>query len=511
MATKQKIPYYTNLGGLNLRVNDPLLKASEAQVADNCVFQTWGGITQRGGFKAQIISPVTTDKIRVIHQHVERATNIKTRLLVRGTNITKLVSGVETVLDSTLTNSTLLGASAQLFDDSVLCTGADEPRSFNSSTGVNTIDTQGFKAQWCVSFANYMVYGGDPDLPQRIVFSALGDAKTVNSSADFIDILDADQKITGAFVLFNSLWVTSIGTITKIDGSDFTASSPGFDAQVRTIWRGDGSVNHQSITVAHDRAYFLGRFSIYEFDGRTVKEISELIQPFIVNDLNRTVTESAVTVHDQRENLIIISVASGNTSMPDTHFAYHYETALLVWSKWTGFTTTYWYEMEEAGEFPVIWHGDNNGQTLRHGDEVDDIFDTAETNVLAVDFRYKTGWQHLNGPAQRFLLKQIYPIVKGTALDTIDLFVFRNYSAAPHTGFPITLTIPQNGPIWGAVIWGSFIWGGPDDDYMPTVGVQAAVWRNYAIEYRHQTVGETITIVGWTTSVIPKGLTDGNN
>ena len=158
MGTKQKIPYYVNLGGLNLRTNDPLLQGNEAQVADNVIFKTWGEISQRDGFAAQIAAPATGDKIRVIHQHVERASNVKTRLLVRGSRITKLVDDTETVLDSSLTSSTLLGASAQLFDDSVICTGADEPQNHPYEDLVlrfkNNLEMRAFEEDEIESFIN---------------------------------------------------------------------------------------------------------------------------------------------------------------------------------------------------------------------------------------------------------------------------------------------------------------------------------------------------------------------
>ncbi len=507
MTRKTSVPYYVNLGGLDLRKNPPLVDSKEAQISENVLYRIWGATDQRSGFAPILDTPVTTDKIRVIHQHIERATNDKTRLIVRGTNISSVDGGVETILDSSLTNSTLLGASAQLFDDSVICTGADEPRAFSNSTGLTTIDTQGFKPQWCVSFANYIVYGGDPTLPQRIVFSALGNAKSVNSNADFIDILDADQKLTGAFTLFNSLWITSIASITKIDGSDFTADSPGFNAQVRTIWKDDGSINHQSIVVAHDRAYFLGEYSVYEFDGRNVKEISELINPLTTDGINRTVITNSVSVHDKENNVVIISVPSVNSTRPDTHLVYHYENAVRQWSIWTDFTVSYWYQMQEDGDLPIPWHGSDAGQLYRHGGEEDDIFESG--SPVAIQSRYKIGWQHLNGPEKRFLMKHIMPTVNGIGDDTFDVKVFVDYSSAPH--LTKTLTIPQSGPIWGAVTWGAFIWGSDENDYTPTIGVPAIVCRNYSVEFIHESLGKRFRLLGWSTIVVAKGLTDGSN
>jgi len=508
MGRKTVIPKYTNLGGLVLRKNDPLVEGNEAQIADNVIFtDKWGSLKQRDGFNARLASPVSGDKVRVIHQHITRQTGAKQRLILRGTTISRINDTVEVPLETGLVSSSLVGASAQLFDDSIICTGADSPRVFNSF-GLSTVDTQAFRPQWCVNFANFMVYGGDATLPQRIVFSALGDAKSVDSTGDFIDILDPDSKLTGAFTLFNSLYVLSLDTITKIDGSDFTATSPGFDAQVRTIWRGTGSVNHQSIVVAHDRAYWLGRYGIFEFDGRQVKEISETVQQLFADRINRNVIDVSVSVHDQENNLVVFSVPSVNSEVPNTHAIYHYETALFAWATWSGFEATYWYQMEEAGNFPLIWHGDSDGQVFRHGGEADDNF--VKDVPTAIFFRYKTGWQHFNGPAKRFIPKNFYPIVNGVANDTFIVEFFANYSSAFAAGFPKTLTIPATGPLWGAVTWNAFVWGGADAEYVAKVGVQASVVRNFAIEFQHESVGKRFAIIGWSTTIIPKGLTDGN-
>jgi hypothetical protein len=451
MGRKTVIPKYTNLGGLIQRKNDPLLDGNEAMIADNVIFSDrWGMLRQRTGFNAQLAAPVAGDKIRLIHQHVDRQNGAKTRLIIRGNTISRVLDANEVELDSGLATSVdLLGGAAQLFDNSILCTGADQPRVFNS-LGLNIVDTGDFEPQWCVTYANYMVYGGDSNFPQRIVFSALGDATMVSPLEDFIDILGVG-KLTGAFTLFNSLYILSIDTITKIDGSDFTADSEGFDAQVRTIWRGTGSVNHQSITVIHDRAYFLGRYGVYEFDGRQVKEISETVQNFFSERLNRGVIDTTVSVHDQENNIVIFSIPSVNSEVPNTHAVYHYETALFVWSSWSGFSSTFWYEMEEAGDFPIIWHGDENGQLFRHGQEADDNF---IINIpTAIRFTYRTGWQHLNGPAKRFILKNFFPIVDGVALDTFNISLFTDYQSSIPDGFPRTITIKSDGPIWGVVVW----------------------------------------------------------
>lgn len=502
MGRKITIPHYVNLGGLKLRSSDTLLGPNDAQIADNVIFRIWGEIQQRDGFASRLSSPTAGDKVRVIHQHVERASNAKTRLILRADTISIISGTTETPLETGLTDSDLLGASAQLFDDSIICTGEENPRAY-TGIGLSTVDTQSFNPQWCVSFNNYMVYGGDKNLPQRLVFSALGDAKNVNSNEDFIDVLDAGQKLTGAFVLFNSLFVTSIDSITKIDGSDFQAESPGFDAVVRTIWKGTGSVNHQSITVAHDRAYFLGQFGIYKFDARTVQNISDEIEPFISKSLNRTKITNSVSVHSEDENAVIISVPSSNGETPDTHFIYHYEEQLQVWSKWVGFETSYWYAMEESGDYPVIWHGGFNGQVYRHGGEIDD-------DGVAIRYHYKGGWEHLNSPEKRFIPKHIMPIVRGVSGDTFTANVYTNYASSPTSGFPKTLILPAVGPIWGAVTWGAFIWGGPFNQYIPTVGIPATVARNYSIEFIHESLGKRFTITGWTSAVIMKGLSDGS-
>jgi hypothetical protein len=508
MGRKTVIPKYTNLGGLILQKNDPLLEGNEAMVADNVIFSDkWGMLRQRTGFNARLGSPVTGDRIRLIHQHVDRQSGAKTRLIIRGNTISRILDANEFELDTGLSPfSNVLGASAQLFDDSILCTGADQPRVFNT-LGLNTIDTGDFEPQWCLTYANYMVYGGDSTLPQRIVFSALGDATSVEPLVNFIDILGSG-KLTGAFTLFNSLYVLSIDTITKIDGSDFTAESPGFDAQVRSIWKGTGSVNHQSITVVHDRAYFLGRYGVYEFDGRQVVEISDVVQNFFTDRLNRSVIDSTVSVHDEENNLVIFSIPSVNSSVPNTHVVYHYEAALVVWSSWSDFTSSFWYEMEETGDFPIIWHGDENGQVFRHGQEADDNF---IINVpTAIKFRYKTGWQHLNGPAKRFIPKHFYPIIDGIAADTFTIGFFTNYGSGFAAGFPKVITIPSDGPIWGVDIWGEFTWGGSEAQYADTIGISASVIRNFALEFTHEAVGKKFAIIGWTTTVIAKGLTDGS-
>ena len=291
-------------------------------------------------------------------------------------------------------------------------------------------------------------------------------------------------------------------------GSDLQSTSPGFNAAIRTIWEGDGSVNHQSIVVAHDRAYFVGRYGVYAFDGRTVKEISETINPIFTSGINRIEIENSTSIHDNERNIVILSVPSVSSSRADLHLVYHYEPALEVWSTWSGFVVSYWYGMAEDGEFNVKWHGSYEGQLYRHGGEADDNFDAGVPT--AIKMRYKTGWEHVNGPAKRFIPKHFMPIVRGSATDTFTTKFFIDYSNTESSGFPFVTTIPSIGPIWGVVTWGQFIWGGPDSDYTITIGIPASVARNYAVEFEHESVGKKFILVGWTTVVIAKGLTDGS-
>ena len=500
--TKETIPYYQTLGGLVTRKSDTLVTGNEAMVAQNTIFDVWGAQRQRDG-SANLLAAKTGNRERLIFQHQERLTQEKTMLVVDGVNVSKKVGTSLTILASDFTPSDELCTADQLFDDTIICSGLDAPKIFNLN-GLADLDTT-FRPQWCINYKNFMFYGGDPALPLRLGVSALGDAKQLNINNDFIDILDAGPFLTGAFILFNSLWITTVKDIIKIDGSDFQASSAGFDAQVRTVWRGSGAVNHQTITIAHDHAYMVGKYAVFQFDGREAIDISSQITPFFINDLNKSKVTRAASVHDEENNVVILSVPSPAGGDLDTHLIYHYEEPLKSWALWNGFSASCWASIDEAGEFPFIHHGTPGGQINRHSkDDIDDIDDDGV--AIAIDWQYRSGWETGGEPEKRKLFKFLYPIVIGQPDDTFDVSVFFDYEQGAHTGFPVTVTIPTTGPVWGVPNWGAFNWGGADAAYVAKIGSQARVARNFSYLFKHKTLGRRFQLTGWTTVVVPKGF-----
>jgi len=498
MARKISVPHYQNLGGLNTRVSVASVTNEEAIIADNCYFPEPGAIDQFPGF-ADILATPSADEIRLIFQHVDRLTQAKTKLVVTGQRLEKQSGDLftEQLWDS-FVDSDKLCTAAQLFDDTIICTGEDAPLIFNNQ-GVDFIDTD-FRPQICIRFNNYMIFLKDKTNPYRIAFSSLGDAKILNENLNFEEITDIGP-LTGAFVLHNSLYVTSLTGLKKIDGSDLQATSPTYDFRSISVLIDEGSVNHHSIVVAHNRAYWLGMYGYYEYGGGLEAEpISWNIRPVFRDGVNRLHLDKAVAYHDQEKNLVVISVPSAFSTTNDEHYCFHYEKEIRGWTVLKGFEVSYWAQIEETGNFPITWHGRAGGQIGRHGNQPD-------YGSVAVAFCYQSGWMAGKEPQLRKIMKHIIPIIKGTGLDTFDVTLFTDFDIQENTGFPKTITIPALGPLWGTPDWGAFEWGGPLAELVEAIGVPASIARTWSVKFAHESLGKRFKVTGWNTIIIPKGLT----
>jgi len=507
MAYKRKIPHYNLVGGLNLDSSSTQVNQSEALINRNCIYSENGGIgavDQRDGFD-HFTTVQAAEKIRNVGKYRRINTFEETFVVLHGKNISKIKpDGTLETLTSSLTNSDLPGTTAQLNNDFVICNGKDKPWFYNDG-GIEQSKAD-FTPLWCFPFAKHMFYGGSAESPANIFNSEFGNARLITPKRDFLPI--GDIECTGGFTLYNSAYFTTETSLYKLDGSNFKADDPGYDARLIQMEVDDGSVNFSSIIVVKNKAYFLGQYGIYSFDGNNTIRVSKQIHPILTNQLSREHIDKIVCYHDKEAQVIVWSIPQLSNSSNTLHLNYHYnitdENGIGRWSTSDGFEASCWYQPKEKDGFPIPFHGDSDGWISIHTGQVDDT-NAAEAKV-AVDFDYRQGWETIH-LSKRNIMKHIIPTVKidGTTTVTVSLFV--NYEETPHTGFPKAISVSPLGTLWNSgALWNAFNWGSRTVTFMKSVGIAKKVARNWSVRIQHKELARRFRLVGWETVIIQKGL-----
>ena len=157
------------------------------------------------------------------------------------------------------------------------------------------------------SFPSFVFYS-DPGLPEQM-----------SSALQYLDVNSVDgTPVTGLFAFGDSLIVfkeNSIWQVTALaDGSPILTP---VDESV-------GSSSPRASILAYERLVFVGRQGVYQFDGASVKPLSESLNNWwksVYGDGLRTATAWL----DEQERRLFISIQSGPDDLNDMVICYHYQ------------------------------------------------------------------------------------------------------------------------------------------------------------------------------------------
>lgn len=139
------------------------------------------------------------------------------------------------------------------------------------------------------------------------------------ASLNFMDVSSSDgEPITGLATFSDSLLVfkpSSVWMITALaDGSPV----------MTPIVNGVGSVAPRAIAIAYNRVVFVGEKGVYQFDGGTVKPLSNELNRWW-RTVNKGNLKNATTWTDESKRRLYIAVPREGKDYLDTIVVYHYE------------------------------------------------------------------------------------------------------------------------------------------------------------------------------------------
>jgi len=158
-----------------------------------------------------------------------------------------------------------------------------------------------------ISFPSFVFYS-DANLPEQ-----------VSSSLQYLDVNSADGRpITGLFALGDSLVVFKESSVWQV--TSLADGSPVLTPVTESV----GSLAPRGSILAYERLLFIGERGVYQYDGASVRPLSENLNKWWSNvyvDGLRTATSWL----DEEERRLFISMQSGPGVENDMVVCYHYQ------------------------------------------------------------------------------------------------------------------------------------------------------------------------------------------
>ena len=164
----------------------------------------------------------------------------------------------------------------------------------------------------------------DPNFPSFIFYSDAGLPEQISSAFNFLEVTSDDgDEITGLVSYNDSLVVFKRRSMWRI-----TALADGTPV-LRPISQGVGSVAPRASLLAYDKLIFIGQLGVYEFDGGSVRSISNMLDEWWTETLPDFL-KNAVGWLDERQRRLFFAVPHGANAENDVVLSFHYE--IGAWS-----------------------------------------------------------------------------------------------------------------------------------------------------------------------------------
>ena len=184
-------------------------------------------------------------------------------------------------------------------------------------------------------------YYVSPQYPSFVFYSDPGLPEQLSSALQYLDVNSVDgHPITGLFTFADSLIVFKEDSVWQI-----TALADGSPV-LTPVDESIGSMAPRASVLAYERLVFIGKQGVYQFDGASVKPLSEALNEWWKN-VYFAGLRTATAWLDERERRLFISMQSGPDDLNDLVVCYHYQLDALTLIKGQRITASTIYKDEE--------------------------------------------------------------------------------------------------------------------------------------------------------------------
>lgn len=488
-------------GGLNDTAGALGVANNESTGLQNIDFNKFGSIVKRNGFTALNTtavagSPTTSDGIHWF-EYDSSGTTTRLAMMVTAAKLWKMddLDGTWDDITGTLTITAGNHCDFENFLNEVYITnGNDAPFKWTGSGdgATFTVPTGLTKAKYVKQFNNYLflanVTVSGTSHPSRLYYSAYKDTATWPST-NFIEVAKNDgQEITGIRVLSDRLVVFKTRSIYNVY---FTG-----DFDIPFILPGGGKSNspvgassHFSIQEVENGLVFLSYDGFYYYDGNNAFRISTKITNTILNNMNTTRLNQAVSLVQKNKQRYWCSLPA--TSQTNNNRILVWDYFNNAWSVYVGYSAGSLATFYVSGYDERPYHLDYAGFAYRGDTGTDDYPSNTQT---AINAHYYTNWRHYNDLVNQKGIPHVYIYYQNA--NTTLTFSY-SYDFETTDTYNQTMSIATSGDTYGTGVYGTAKYAGTGG----AVQRRDLIGRGRVIrlKFSNATLSETFQIDGFGT------------
>ena len=493
--TSRRFDFFDNAGGLNDKGSPVSIDDDEAADLQNVVFETDGAIRKRDGeskFNTRTLTnnPAGTGLFYFRQTDgddwlVKTTTNAKVFTATNVAGLYQEITGAATWTGSQNVLSSFDAASnVLLLEDG---DGTTPPWQWNPDDTIKQVKALGGSppdATMLKYHKNHLFVAGDSSAPSQLSFSNLG-AIELWDAGDKINVETNDgSPITALWVQLDGLYIGKRSAIFRLDGT-----SRG-DFQLQRMVAGVGPVNHQSVAVLDNVAYFVAPTGhIYRYDGGiTTERVSDRITRTI-DGLNLSRTQYAIAGLQDRSYWVAVTASGGSTH----NRILLYDVPTDSWTKFKGINAN-----------AMAWAYDPNDQlqfyTAGYAGYTYLQRDTNADDGQAIAAYWASKWHRFAGVPVEKILRwvKLVPTVEGNW--NLSLEVRTDFEA---TGTSRSINLSEGGSVWNTMVWNTDTWGGRQ----VFISAQPIDKKGefFQVRFANSNADEPFTVRGYSTDVDATG------
>lgn len=434
---------FRGFAGLNNKYSNEEIPDTESPDLLNVEFDALGAILQRKGFT--LTKNFGASQLNSVLPFYTSA-GTRAVLVTFGTSISQYdpVSTTTTSITTTLTGNGLRFSSAidTVHNKIYMLNGntSDGLMSWDGTAFVKAIATAP-NGKYLLWYKNRMYVTGDPNNPNRLYMSDLGDP-TSWPALNFIDVDDGYGGITGISQLGDSIVIFKEYGVFILKGSD-----PSNYLVVTTFAGSHGTMSHWSIVRVPNGLMFLGRDGIWLFNGHTFSLLSDKIQGSI-DKWNQTYLKNAVAF--EYDHKYYLSVPEG-TGQATNNYTYVYHYMYKWWAR-------YDLKIQAANivtistEYPLPFFTDTSGNLLQAENGYNDNGATITSYFVTKNYDFGTSAHY------KVFKKIVFEALAQPGNYSLILTMVQDFGKQSKS-VSMNLAYP-NASVWGKFTYGQAKWGG---------------------------------------------------
>jgi len=190
---------------------------------------------------------------------------------------------------------------------------------YRDTTGAsNVIVGETMVPKYLEIYNNQLFMAGYSNLLSNIFWSNIGEPEAV-APESFAEVRTNDgDRIVGLKSYLSRLYIFKLKSVHVLSGQDPE------NFQLNEVTDQYGCVSHRAIAIYNDTMLFLDRKGVMRFNGASLDNISDKIEPFL-NRMNYTAAiENATAIHDKQRNQVMFGIPIDGSTVNNFTLVYDY-------------------------------------------------------------------------------------------------------------------------------------------------------------------------------------------